>query len=90
MNERIFRYEASWTKQEGCNQIVQGAWFGTLSSSNLLTEATARLKRCQLRLKQWSKDFHKGQGKLINSKLDLIKSLQETNDGSLKNAIKQL
>lgn len=89
-NKRIFRHEVSWAKIEGYNQVIQGAWSGTLSSSNLLTEATAGIRRCQQSLKQWSQDFHKSQGKFIKSMLDLIKSLQETNDGSLKNTIKQL
>lgn len=75
INERIFRYEASWVKRADCNIVIKKAWQVPISSSNRIQAATVGLKRCQMRLKQWSKDLYRGRGKLISTKLDMIKHL---------------
>lgn len=77
-------------KNEVYSQVIQETWSDLARYPNMKTTTTITLKKCQETFKKWSKDSHKGQGKLINSKLNMIKALNEVNDGNLNHEIRQI
>ncbi|KAF5468931.1 hypothetical protein F2P56_013039 [Juglans regia] len=55
-----FRYEVSWAQREACNKLIAEEWSRPRLASNKLNSVTEGLKRCQVKLQQWSKQAMSG------------------------------
>ncbi|XP_042980066.1 uncharacterized protein LOC122310250 [Carya illinoinensis] len=87
---RPFRYEASWSKKEGCEALIKQHWGMTTGHLDPLTGSITGLKYCQEGLKNWSMEMRRNQGALIKEKLSILSSLKETNEGHLYTEISVL
>ncbi|KAF5472200.1 hypothetical protein F2P56_008937 [Juglans regia] len=74
---RIFRYEASWDKEEGCEKVIQKAWRTNDRMRDSQTPITEQLERCIGALLGWSKHFKLDSNKEIKLKFEVLKGLQD-------------
>lgn len=72
----VFRYEASWAKEEGCDEVIKGAWH-TMQRDIQTQKIQAKLESCKTTHERWSKQTNSDRTKEIKEKSDLLKQLQD-------------
>ncbi|XP_042990668.1 uncharacterized protein LOC122317666 [Carya illinoinensis] len=86
---RVFRFESAWTKEMECEEIIKKVW--RLSSGPSILHRTLQdLNQCQGKLKIWSRNKQRDQRKALKNKTELLKILQERNQGELSEEIKKV
>ncbi|XP_042964675.1 uncharacterized protein LOC122298899 [Carya illinoinensis] len=88
--ERIFRFEAKWSKREGCEGLIRRTWENLKETFDPIHITLQGLRNCQLGLKQWNKELHKLDKELLQSKLIMLNHLKEQNEGQLHDEIREL
>uniref|UniRef100_A0A2N9GLP4 Reverse transcriptase domain-containing protein n=1 Tax=Fagus sylvatica TaxID=28930 RepID=A0A2N9GLP4_FAGSY len=54
-NKKVFRFEAMWTKEEECCQVIDSAWGMGVSEGSPMYMVMEKLKGCRVSLIAWSK-----------------------------------
>ncbi|KAF5470993.1 hypothetical protein F2P56_011472 [Juglans regia] len=80
-NKRVFRYEASWAKQEGCEFVIKRAWHGSLQSGSKADVTRRGLERCRFQLREWYNWIRNSHQQDLNTETELLRSLQASNSG---------
>ncbi|XP_042976245.1 uncharacterized protein LOC122307416 [Carya illinoinensis] len=88
--DKPFRFEASWSLNEGCHKIVEETLNKPRLASNKLNYTTEGLKQCKEKLLQWSMKKMGNSKKELKSKLSQLDALQTINIGHLTENTKQL
>ncbi|XP_042939332.1 uncharacterized protein LOC122274351 [Carya illinoinensis] len=52
---KLFRYEASWSKREGCKDTVERAWMTDSYRGHSLSSIKTGMARCRHQLRSWQK-----------------------------------
>ena len=73
--QRTWRFEQMWLENEGCHDIVVGAWNRASSSSPMETMVT-KIEACQKRLTQWSKHSFCNVSGVLSKKKKLLKEAE--------------
>jgi hypothetical protein len=57
--KRLFRFEHAWTKQEGCEEVISGAWSDSVVGTKMF-QTSQKIKNCRLALLKWNREegFH--------------------------------
>ncbi|XP_042969164.1 uncharacterized protein LOC122301866 [Carya illinoinensis] len=87
VKQRLFRYEAWWSKEEECKEVITNNWLQDTTERNSVQQV---LTHCRNSLQQWSKNFHRQKGLLLKQKSALLKNLQDGNSGDNSNNIRAL
>ncbi|XP_041025383.1 uncharacterized protein LOC121265780 [Juglans microcarpa x Juglans regia] len=74
---RIFRYEASWNKEEGCEEGIQEAWRINEGRRGSQIPITNQLERCRGAVLGWSKQFKQDRNQEIKLKTKVLKRLKD-------------
>ncbi|XP_042974770.1 uncharacterized protein LOC122306409 [Carya illinoinensis] len=60
-----FKYEANWSKEEGCSETVVAAWHGSSGGETGLIRILNKLDRTRKRLQNWSKNMRRKKNNII-------------------------
>ncbi|XP_042954578.1 uncharacterized protein LOC122290989 [Carya illinoinensis] len=71
-----FKYEANWSKEEGCSETVGAAWHGSSGGETGLTRILKKLDRTRRGLQSWSKNMVRDRNTAIKEKTQLLGELQ--------------
>ncbi|XP_042939555.1 uncharacterized protein LOC122274595 [Carya illinoinensis] len=71
-----FKYEANWTKEEGCSDTIALAWQRGVGLSSHIGRLQRKLEICSKGLKKWSRNLIKDRTTAIKEKFKEIKQLQ--------------
>ncbi|XP_042974686.1 uncharacterized protein LOC122306319 [Carya illinoinensis] len=85
-----FKYEASWSREEGCSTIVATEWQKQMGGVNKLASIQTKLEACSKKLRQWSRHIDQDRSKAIKEKTRLINQLQRDEGPSYIQSQKQL
>ncbi|CAN6676537.1 unnamed protein product [Malus baccata var. baccata] len=73
--KNLFRFEAFWTKEEECRDIVRGAW-NVDREGNPPERWNSKLNSCRVALIKWSSGKFKDRGRQIKKMVDQLGVLQ--------------
>lgn len=76
-NQRPWRLEKVWLKEESCHTTVAAAWVNSTSSSNPMFVVEANVKHCQTKLRQWSKASFGNMSRALAEKKQQVKAVEE-------------
>lgn len=76
-NQRPWRFEQVWLKEESCHTIVAAAWVNPIFSSSLMSMIEANVKNCQTKLQQWSKESFGNITRGLIEKRQQVKAVEE-------------
>ncbi|XP_042944830.1 uncharacterized protein LOC122278715 [Carya illinoinensis] len=89
-HRKIFRYEASWAKQEECVAVIKRAWLGSLQTGSRVDVTRRSLERCRFPLREWNNINRKAHQQELTHKKELLRTLQDSNIGLDNDLIKSL
>lgn len=81
--KRLFRFEAYWSNEEECKDIVRRCW-EMVCLGDSVTRWHKRVNDCRSKLLTWSRKKFKFQAHQIEEKLDHLGKLQEEWGNNLK------
>ncbi|KAF5458655.1 hypothetical protein F2P56_022668 [Juglans regia] len=87
---RLFRYEAAWTKQKDCDDIVKKAWYGALQHGSKADVIRRGLERAIFQQREWNCISRRNQQKILYHKREQLRALQDANTGQTNNQIHSL
>ncbi|KAL6144500.1 hypothetical protein ACLB2K_055192 [Fragaria x ananassa] len=87
---KLFKFEASWIREDACAQILNRCWEAH-GDGNAFTQWVTKLDRCKESLSRWRKSVGGNNRKLINKCLSDLESLQiEGTEEVDHNAVREL
>lgn len=87
---RGFKFEAWWTNDVECSNIINSAWNEDMSVNVSISNVRECLSACQYALKGWSSRKFGNLDKLIKQKTTLLENLQKRESPSLVTQIRSL
>lgn len=87
---KVFRYEASWHKEEGCEEVIKEAWEDTEGRRGSQKPISEQLEGCRGALLSWSKQFSKDRSKEVKEKSEALKRLEDEESSQNSAEIKKL
>jgi hypothetical protein len=87
---RGFKFEAWWTNDAECSNIINSAWNEDMSVNASISNVREHLSACQYALKGWSSRKFGNLDKLIKQKTNLLENLQKKESPSLVTQIRSL
>lgn len=85
-----FKYDASWSKGEGCTDLISNEWLKRADCGSRMKNVQWKLEACSKGLKLWCKNLLRNRNRAINEKTKELSWLQRDENAANMSLIKTI